>query len=40
MRYHIYRVSGAGEPARPKLTIIEDPLLALKEGRARLCMAV
>eukprot|EP00962_Isochrysis_galbana_P030758 scaffold9993_cov101-Isochrysis_galbana.AAC.13 len=40
VRYHIYRVSGAGEPAGPKLTIIEDPLLALKEGRVRLCMAI
>ena len=38
--YHLYRVSGAADPARVRITIIEDPLQAIKEGRLRLCLAV
>ena len=40
VNYHNYRVSGAGDPAGCRLTIIEDPLSAVKEGAVRLCMAV
>jgi hypothetical protein len=39
IRYTIYRVSGAGS-ASPRITIINDPLQAVKDGRVRLCMAI
>ena len=39
IRYSIYRVSGAGS-SFPRITIIDDPIQAVKDGRARLCMAV
>lgn len=37
--YVIYRVSGAGTAA-PRIDVINQPLEAAKEGRARLCMAI
>ena len=40
VRFHIYRVSAVGDPARTRITIIEDPLQAVQDGRIRLCMAV
>ena len=40
VRFHIYRVSGAGDPAGARLTIIEEPLKAVREGAVKLCMAV
>jgi hypothetical protein len=36
VEYHIYRVCVQG----PTITVIEDPLQAIKDGRVRLCMAV
>ena len=40
VRVHIYRVSGAGDPAGARLTILEEPLRAVREGAVKLCMAV
>ena len=40
VRYHIYHVTGAGDPAGAKITIIEDPVQAMKDDSTRLCMAV
>ena len=40
VRYHIYHVRGAGDPAGATITIIEDPLQAVKDGAIRLCLAV
>jgi hypothetical protein len=40
VRYHIYHVTGAGDPAGAKITIIEDPVQAMKDESSRLCMAI
>lgn len=40
VRYHIYHVRGAGDPAGATITVIEDPLQAVKDGAIRLCLAV
>ena len=39
-RYHIYHVCGAGDPVGTTITVIEDPLQAVKDGAIRLCLAV
>ena len=39
-RYHIYHVCGAGDPVGATITVIEDPLQAVKDGAIRLCLAV
>ena len=40
VQYHIYHVTSAGDPAGAKITIIEDPVQAMKDDSTRLCMAV
>ena len=40
VRYHIYRVSGAGQPGGARITIIDEPMRALREGGIRLCLVV
>ena len=40
INYHIYRVFGAGDPGRVRVTVIDDVTTALQERRAKLCMAV
>ena len=40
VRYHIYHVTGAGDPAGARITIIEDPVQAMKDESSRLCMAI
>jgi hypothetical protein len=37
--YHIYRVYDAGDRARTRIMVIEDPVQLLKEGRMKLCLA-
>jgi hypothetical protein len=39
VEYHIYRVYGAGSD-QVRITVVKDPVQRLKEGTARLCMAV
>ena len=34
------RVVGAGDPVGATITVIEDPLQAVKDGAIRLCLAV
>ena len=40
VHYHVYRVFGAGDPSRVRIVVIEDVVKALRERRARLCIAV
>ena len=40
VHYRIYRVSGAAEAAGPRVSVIHDVLRAVKEGSARLCLAI
>ena len=40
VQYRIYRVSGAAEAAGPRVSVIHDVLRAVKEGSARLCLAI
>ena len=40
VRYHIYRVSGVGSAAGVRVTVIEDVLQAVKDGRVRLCLSM
>lgn len=40
VQYHIYRVSGAGDPNGARLTVIENTFQAIQNGLIRLCMAV
>lgn len=40
VQYHIYHVAGAGSPCGTRLTIIENPLQAVKDGMLKLCMAI
>ena len=40
VRFHIYRVSGAGDPGGARITIIEEPLRLIQDRTVRLCLSI